>query len=320
MYLNSFDAVKEQYRSTKPVVSKYHTKEDDIRPIGDRKRKWERIIKVNDNCYALTHDGMEWDYKVDGAYTIGIDNDKALNEAPIVWSRVGGKEYVSVQSMSQYGSVHAITKFLRQYLPLGLTHSNVGGKTYIHARHRHRAETKYYLPRTVVGENQRDILKFERFDVTSTYSATWELVSEEYVEPVTVVAKDAKKEFKPYNKAFYEWMMAIAPLLPLNEHEYLSNMASNLRHSLDLHTSGMSLLYTPLHNSASAETVREVFINPDHPARLQLAVLILTKIRYLDGDEELSLRKRYNYWINNNCGFLDTRRTTRLRTIKNKES
>ena len=112
MYLNSFDAVKEQYRSTKPVVSKYHTKEDDIRPIGDRKRKWERIIKVNDNCYALTHDGMEWDYKVDGACTIGIDNDKALNEAPIVWSRVGGKEYVSVQSMSQYGSVHAITKFL----------------------------------------------------------------------------------------------------------------------------------------------------------------------------------------------------------------
>ena len=57
--LNTFAEVKEMYNSVKPVVSKNHTVEQDIRPVGARHRKWERIMKINDNKYII-NDGT-WD-------------------------------------------------------------------------------------------------------------------------------------------------------------------------------------------------------------------------------------------------------------------
>ena len=43
----TFKDVERHYNNIKPVVSKYHKKEDDIRPINRRDRKWERIEKRN---------------------------------------------------------------------------------------------------------------------------------------------------------------------------------------------------------------------------------------------------------------------------------
>ena len=42
-----------KYNSTKPVISKNHTLEQDIRPIGERRYKWQRIKKLSDTCYAF---------------------------------------------------------------------------------------------------------------------------------------------------------------------------------------------------------------------------------------------------------------------------
>ena len=56
---SSFHEVAKHYNSIKPLVSKLHTREDDIRPIGDRARKHERIVKISNNCYALS-DGYHY--------------------------------------------------------------------------------------------------------------------------------------------------------------------------------------------------------------------------------------------------------------------
>ena len=50
--LNSFDDVKKRYEGTKPIASKVNPVSDDIRPIADRKRKHERIMKFSETCYA----------------------------------------------------------------------------------------------------------------------------------------------------------------------------------------------------------------------------------------------------------------------------
>ena len=52
-FLNNFKAVEAKYNSIKPVVSKNHTLDQDIRPIGERRYKWQRIKKLSDNCYAF---------------------------------------------------------------------------------------------------------------------------------------------------------------------------------------------------------------------------------------------------------------------------
>jgi hypothetical protein len=48
----SFDDVVYNYESIKPMGGSTN-KGKDIRPIGDRKRKYERIVKISNNCYAL---------------------------------------------------------------------------------------------------------------------------------------------------------------------------------------------------------------------------------------------------------------------------
>ena len=43
MKLNTFNDVAKRYSEIKPLVSKHHTLEDDVRPIADRRRKHQRI-------------------------------------------------------------------------------------------------------------------------------------------------------------------------------------------------------------------------------------------------------------------------------------
>ena len=52
MRFNTFNEVVSWYERTKPLVSKHHSLANDVRPIGDRKRKWERIRKVDAETYV----------------------------------------------------------------------------------------------------------------------------------------------------------------------------------------------------------------------------------------------------------------------------
>ena len=58
--LDTFHRVEEMYNTTKPIVSKKHPLHHDIRPLGPRNRKWERIKKFSYNCYGLM-DGGSYD-------------------------------------------------------------------------------------------------------------------------------------------------------------------------------------------------------------------------------------------------------------------
>ena len=50
---SSFDEVVNHYENVKPMGG-ISNKGKDVRPMGDRKRKYERIVKISDNCYALS--------------------------------------------------------------------------------------------------------------------------------------------------------------------------------------------------------------------------------------------------------------------------
>ena len=52
MTFNTFDQVAEWYNNTKPLGGK-DNKDLDIRPIGARRYKHNRIMKYDDNTYAL---------------------------------------------------------------------------------------------------------------------------------------------------------------------------------------------------------------------------------------------------------------------------
>ena len=88
--VNNFEQVAQHYNVTKPIAGKNAHR--NIIPVDDRKRKWERIEKISDDCYAI-YDGnlgdpCKYDAKYIPAWHKGMTPEISLALAPIVWARV----------------------------------------------------------------------------------------------------------------------------------------------------------------------------------------------------------------------------------------
>ena len=87
----TFEQVEAFYNRIKPVREDGYNTSRNIRPIGDRSRKRERIIKVNNNTYALS-DGYHYG---DAVYTPWVNASNTyvvtpkhiVRYAPIVWHK-----------------------------------------------------------------------------------------------------------------------------------------------------------------------------------------------------------------------------------------
>ncbi len=123
--LNTFDEVADLYARVKPLRGKH--KPDDVRPIGKRSRKTERVVKIDDNTYLLTdsHWGdpvFTWWGTCDGAPRT-VSREEQIMLAPIVWRRhPDGSETVTVRNASGvWGQHNGRYDFLWCHLPRGLT-------------------------------------------------------------------------------------------------------------------------------------------------------------------------------------------------------
>ena len=122
MRIQSFENAKQIYERTKPVVSKTHWLEDDIRPLGERSRKYDRIMKLSRNCYALVCGGTRtgvsyWGERM--APKPEFTNEVIKRTAPIVWERRrDGYDYLTIH-MDCFRNATGWFGFLRDYLPSG---------------------------------------------------------------------------------------------------------------------------------------------------------------------------------------------------------
>ena len=121
--IEDFAEMTERYNTTKPVISKNHTREDNIRPVGRRSRKWEHMIKVSAREYMI-YDGYtvgdpkfnRWGNKVPPT------EKETLALAPIVWtlSPKGDIETIRIRNGSGNYAHCARYTFLENTLPRGL--------------------------------------------------------------------------------------------------------------------------------------------------------------------------------------------------------
>ncbi len=126
MKFNTFDSVAKVYEATKPVISKNYTKEQDMRPISERRYAWRRIKKYDDNCYAL----LDGDY---GARHTSDDYEKAM--APIMWTRdpESGDTFVRIRNGTAPSPHHGRYRFLYYHLPQMISfHTEQSGVQYVH--------------------------------------------------------------------------------------------------------------------------------------------------------------------------------------------
>ena len=149
----SFAEVVAHYDSITPLRGSTNAGKD-IRPIGDRRRKYERIVKISNNCYALSdgyHFGDEhFGYWYHGQHFTPTPADME-KYAPIVWRKKrDGTEEVTLRN--GWGPSTHVNRynFLYRHSPRYMLFQIRNGKHFIETgRNLPGTEnTRYYLAKT----------------------------------------------------------------------------------------------------------------------------------------------------------------------------
>lgn len=237
-HLNSFHDVAKHYDSIKPIRG------TDIRPLGDRARKWEHIVKVSRNKYILTNilpdDEPNWIYQ---------ENYKGMiDRAPITWTRNPrtGITKIRIRNGSGQHAHTSLYSFLYRALPYSMDFYVEGGKQFVKANNEHgvfqthflpkskwvhekyyehwktnRSKNKYYFNPDDVYTKRDDktYLEFEHTEfncpVTGNAGTKFIVVHGQHKEPVTRyrIDKKAKRKYGQACKDLVEWAWTMRDLL-----------------------------------------------------------------------------------------------------------
>jgi len=298
--LNNFKDVAERYASVKPLVSQYHTREDDVRPINSRRRKNERIERVNENKYIL-HDVLP--AKNCNSWSISF-----VKYPPIIWERLDctgctsefqSGDYITVRGSATAGYDTSRYNFLRTYLPRGLSFDN-------HSQHgKHFLVTalgRSYLPRVErrrwldlrEGEERPDY-KLQFYLTSVDNRKVFKLVSFLYDQPKTRVDKEKKAALAQELASFWEWMVSVGFLLHTNDWEYRNQLRQEVLHYKEehkMHDQGDYGVHFP--EKLALQIVKDY----NHPLRIHLAYNFLAKNDIKTTDGKGKFRQAYNRWCN----------------------
>ena len=298
MWFNSFDEVVKRYNETKPIVSNKHTKEQDIRPAGYRHKKWERIVKYDDNTYALTDGNYDNSLWHNNPNKINPEYAKAMS--PILWERRKDGDYVTFRN-GTVGSAHISRyKFLSFYTPAGIDFSINMGRQYILLQN----GMGFELPKTTYrwdwhsGKvlNPDDGMKL-CFKVLG--DRQFERVGDPLPVTTKVIDKEVKKQHKGIIKEFFDWLCVTVPMMD-NTWRGRDEYRTMLKQWMQENNKQMAY-YSPQLTDITAELGVEIMTNFEHPMRLCLASLINQTVQIHEATEEADVKRikaRYNSAIN----------------------
>jgi hypothetical protein len=335
----AFAEVEAAYNNITPLRGSINAGKD-IRPIGDRNRKWERIVKVSPNCYALT-DGFHFGDELFGAWYYGAKYFKPTLKdmekyAPTVWRKKrDGTEEVTLRNGWGQGNHNGRYQFLYRHTPKGMWFRNRNGKHFIQNKstdHYHYIAKVHTAPKPVYDAIMKNPSKHywqkrhkawvraqdDNSAVTfrKNEHGGWDHVEgtgrdlEEAKGPT--VKKEVKAKYKDAIKSFFEWGMTMSPLLPLEDHGYRNAHSHELReHFKPEDYKGFGL------PNLKPVDLRKVVANEDHPMRLALWVTFAGDCtdgmwrnreyytKTVETKEDLQrVRSRYNTFINKQLGFM----------------
>lgn len=211
--LNTFDGIEKIYNLIEPLRGR--RKEWDIRPLQNRKKWYERIIKVNDNLYALC-DGYGCWYgnpSADEERKAG-DLNAVLTKTPIKWERREDGEYIQIRSNMNNSPSWSRYKFLDMYLPQGLRHGyDQSGQHWIeHNGRRHllpKGISVYKNENGAVVESERDdkYLEFKRVGPKQ-----FELSHGGYKKSSPIVNKEVAKQYKQAIRDLWDYARVVLPV------------------------------------------------------------------------------------------------------------
>ena len=314
---SSFTDVQRLYDSTKPVREVNHGTTRNVRPTGDRARKWERVKKISDSCYLLM-DGFHSGDDVFPPYnSSGIPTEaEVINLAPIVWRRdEHGRETVTFRNGTGRGSHNSRYSFLERHIPHGMRFFIRNGKQFIENKGAHNHKQLYLAKSTTVAayavpthRNQwndyltsRDdgvSLTFERKD--SGEFAFVDGGKELPAPPRTIINKEHKAKYKQAITDYWGWIVVMAPLMDTRDRGYVRDLQQELYNAAGVKLEAWYNQVLP------ANFAIEVLTDYNSPMRLNMAMNFVTSSDIKDAqtpEDAKRVRAQFNRWINKTCGF-----------------
>lgn len=310
----TFAEVESIYNNTKPMRGR--NKGKDVRPIGDRARDHERVKKISSNCYLLMNGGYYDDVYSYWGGKLGLPTQAEMVAlAPICWKRnKDGTETVTIRNGIGTGAHVSHYTFLDRMLPRGMGFGIINGKQYVSA-----SSGEYYLPkcmyvpRHIIDQRRGRHSAYDSWmRATDDGSAlTFKRDGDRFTligdvcdapkPPRTLVNKKQKAKYKDAMTGYLEWISAMAPMLQVDNWQYRSGMARQVRESHN--ESGY-------YHKIPPKLMRDIVMKQNHPLRLAMAVDFVSNygtIRNIQSQADVSqVRTEFNRWINKHCGFTKT--------------
>lgn len=303
MRFDTFDQVAKWYAMTKPLVSKNHLASYDVRPIGDRKRKWERIKKIDENTYALL-DGNYGNCIWHGNYQPEMEAFENTMAA-ITWMRREDGDFIRIRN--HFRSYCSVTRynFLHYHLPSALRFGyNQQGKHWV----RNNGEDIALPKCNVRMDSQNKILHDDNIFLMfrANEDGTFTRVGDKLKVEVQKVDKELKKQWRDRLDSFYGYCAAVAPMLDVSwsgKNEY----ANMIREHLTVPGANLRGAWIRDAKSVPTELVREIVTQEDHPMRVAFAALVIADIggkRAIESQDDVrAIRAAYNRVMNKALGF-----------------
>ena len=327
----SFDDAVRIYNAIKPIRGK--NAHLDIRPLGRRTNRRERIVKLDDNNYALWCDSAWWNNKKN------FDKEDARIRAAVLWERTAEGDFIHVRNDWHNGGHGTHYRFLHEVLPHDLSFYTQNGKQYV-SHYVKGSRIVHYLPHdTWMGgayRTDRATKPSEEGPLTPELvfkhklGENFELVSKQFTAPKKVVDKDTKAELKGELKAFKAWALLMAPMLNLRPIWQWPN-ASNHKEIEAAYRAQDNTNQDAVKSWAAAngygqiygityvppKITRQIVQNDQHPLRVALACEVLNScnLRGLEADAaafkltESEARTKFNtsfnYHMNRILGLVE---------------
>ena len=307
MTFNTFDQVAEWYNNTKPLGGK-NNKDLDIRPIGARRYRYNRIKKYDDNTYALLDGYFDPDKN-------SIAAEYTKNMSAVLWSRRDGKEYIRIRNVPVGWTNFSRADFHQKYLPRTMQYlQHQSGKHEVRVLTPEGVEY-YVLPKTrytwdyntnTANADDGAFLEFERD------GDEWIRVSAPIVVPSTRIDKELKKQLKPVIEEFYAQMQVLAPMLNMREYRNRNQYYDTLIDYLKEADKDLNVwqLRRAISTHIPNKIAREILSESEHEVRMTFAAVVAYEIglyQVVDGNKDIKkMREAYNRFMNTALGLTTT--------------
>lgn len=317
---SSFAEVAEHYNSTRPVNEATQGIERDLRPLADRKRKWEHVHKFSDNCYGL-FDGDRGDPSC-RFHRFNVTKAESKKLCPILWTRRrDGTETITIRNGSGNFAHVGRYSFLDRFLPCSMGLQVKSGKQYIQYDRKSYYLAKSKLMPKAEFSHYNSLDKSERVygrihahrysPKDDGVALTFRRDSDggfTYLDggkpiprpPLVRINKKLKAKYKPHIEELWQFICTVGVMLPVNDYQYMRDTHQELRDA------DRSCSIYGQYGSIPVNLALDIVKDYNHPLRLNIAAhyVSISDIKLCQTDDDVKrVRAHFNRWINKTCGF-----------------